>query len=221
MYRFIGTTTSEAATVAKQGLRLDPETRRRFRESLDDVSDDRPERILVVPAGRVDAILGASPGPSPRLGNSDIVNLNPYRPPRPVQAGGGFVMRSGSTEPEILLIYRRGKWDLPKGKRDPGESIEECALREVREELGISDVDVLAPLGSTVHGYEEASVFRVKTTYWFLMQTSETHFSPEKEEDIEEVAWRPYPDALSAIGYETLHDHMKHVRDLAFDRLKG
>jgi 8-oxo-dGTP pyrophosphatase MutT (NUDIX family) len=51
-----------------------------------------------------------------------------------IKAGGGIVVNEQN---EVLLIYRRGKWDLPKGKLDDGETIEECALREVKEETGL------------------------------------------------------------------------------------
>ena len=51
-----------------------------------------------------------------------------------IQAGGGLVENEKG---EILFMFRRGKWDLPKGKLDPGESLENCALREVKEETGI------------------------------------------------------------------------------------
>src|ERR1035438_8481442 len=57
-----------------------------------------------------------------------------------VKAGGGVVENGSKDKMEILMIYRRGKWDLPKGKLDAGEAIEECAIREVKEETGIKTV---------------------------------------------------------------------------------
>jgi len=52
----------------------------------------------------------------------------------PIDAGGGVVMNERD---EVLMIFRRGKWDLPKGKCDDGEEIDACALREVSEETGL------------------------------------------------------------------------------------
>ncbi|MFQ5568721.1 MAG: NUDIX hydrolase [Rhodothermales bacterium] len=138
-------------------------------------------------------------------------NLDPYLPPRPVVAGGGYVARPRTGEPDVLLIFRRGVWDLPKGKRDEGETIEACALREVREEIGIDTLHLVRALSPTVHGYERKGRYDVKTTYWFLMQTPETHFTPQAKEGIEAVAWTPWSEAVEKIGYGTLCDHMRRV----------
>lgn len=140
-----------------------------------------------------------------------FINSTPYRPPRLVVAAGGYVMRPGKKEPDVLLIHRRGVWDLPKGKLDPGETIEECGLREVREEVGIKALQLVRALSTTVHGYAEKKYYRVKTTYWFLMHTSETKFTPEARERIERVAWKPWRKALKIIGYDSLRDHMQEV----------
>jgi len=148
-----------------------------------------------------------------------IANLNPFAPPLRVDAGGGFVVRPGRFEPEILLIYRRGKWDLPKGKRNDGESVQQCAVREVREELGISRLHVIAPLGQTVHGYREKGLFRVKSTYWFLMKTPEVRFTPEAGEDIERAEWVTYSGAIDVVGFQTLAHHMRAVKHLVFEHL--
>ena len=143
---------------------------------------------------------------------SAALNLDPYLPPKTVTAGGGYVVRPGEDEPDVLLIFRRGVWDLPKGKQDKGETIKACALREVREEVGIDEaLRVEEPLGATVHGYPEKDKYRVKTTHWFLMRTSQTRFTPQAEEDIEKVAWVPWSEAKRRIGFETLRLHMEAV----------
>ena len=67
-----------------------------------------------------------------------------------VQAAGGMVKNEKN---ETLLIFRRGKWDLPKGKLDKGESLEECAVREVEEETGLKNVKLVSPLIITYHTY--------------------------------------------------------------------
>ena len=146
-----------------------------------------------------------------RVAPEAILNLTPYRPARPVTAAGGYVMRAGRAEPEVLLIYRRGFWDLPKGKRDKGETVEACGLREVQEEVGIQHLTLVAPLGTTLHGYPEGDKYRVKTTYWFLMQTPETVFTPQAKEGIERVEWVPLPEAQTRLGFDTLRRHLQQV----------
>lgn len=140
-----------------------------------------------------------------------IVNLDPYLPPEAVTAAGGYVVRPGEAGPEVLVIFRRGVWDLPKGKRDPGETIEACALREVREEVGVEDLRLGLPVGTTLHGYPRGGGYHVKTTHWFLMRTSETHFTPEAREGIEKVRWMPWREAARRIGYATLRAHMDEI----------
>lgn len=138
-------------------------------------------------------------------------NLEPYLPPKPVPAAGGYVVRSGPDGLDVLLIFRRGVWDLPKGKLDVGETLEEAALREVSEETGLRGLRIRQALGTTQHGYPERGAYRVKTTYWYWMETSEEAGSPQQEEGIEAVVWVPWEEAKERIGYETLRRHMAHV----------
>jgi 8-oxo-dGTP pyrophosphatase MutT (NUDIX family) len=103
-----------------------------------------------------------------------------------ILAGGGFVQAQN----KALLIFRRGKWDLPKGKLDEGETIEACALREVAEETGLSDVRMVKPLTVTYHTYHEKEKFILKETHWFLMQApDQAVLVPQTEEDIKECLW--------------------------------
>ncbi len=102
-----------------------------------------------------------------------------------IVAGGGLVMNERN---EILFIYRRGKWDLPKGKIEPGEEIEICALREVMEETGIENLEILRPLSKTYHIYIE-NEFIFKETCWFLMQSNDISLKPQTEEGIKKAVW--------------------------------
>lgn len=137
-------------------------------------------------------------------GDGSVPNRSPYLPPAPVTAAGGLVMRYDGGEPLLLLIFRRGAWDLPKGKLDPGESVAACALREVREEVGIETLAITADAGTTIHGYPEDGRYLVKTTHWYFMRTPERDFTPEEREGIEEVAWVPWAEAEERLGYTTL-----------------
>lgn len=173
-------------------------------------------RVLVVdadalPAGSIGNLHMRKRVWVPEVPPEAFLNLDPYRKPKHVEAAGGYVVRAGKDGPEVLLIFRRGRWDLPKGKLDKGETLEECGLREVREEVGIEQLRLLEPLGTTIHGYVQKKKYRVKTTHWYLMQTPETEFTPQKDEDIEEVRWMPWRKALRRIGYASLRHHMEQI----------
>ncbi len=140
-----------------------------------------------------------------------VVNADPYLPPEGVTAAGGYVVRARTEQPDVVLIYRRGAWDLPKGKIKPGETIEACALREVGEELGAEPLTLLEPVGATVHGYRAGDRYLVKTTHWFLMETEAAAFHPEAGEGITRVGWFSWPIALRLIGYRVLREHMEKV----------
>ena len=91
---------------------------------------------------------------------------------------------------EILVIFRRGKWDLPKGKAEKGESPEETALREVQEECGLHGIVIKGFLHSTYHVYTLNDKFILKKTDWFAMEYSgEKKPVPSTAEDITDVQW--------------------------------
>ena len=102
-----------------------------------------------------------------------------------IQAGGGVVLNN---KEEILFIYRRKKWDLPKGKLDEAETIEECAIREVKEETGLSELTLGSLLITTYHLYIENEMI-LKETFWFEMTTNERALVPQAEEGIKKAIW--------------------------------
>jgi len=106
-----------------------------------------------------------------------------------IEAAGGLITDSKG---HLLLIYRRGFWDLPKGKVDPGESVEQCAIREVQEETGIGEVVLGDLLGTTLHEYYDKWTHQdvEKKTHWFAMTATDgQHLTPQTEEDIEQIIW--------------------------------
>jgi 8-oxo-dGTP pyrophosphatase MutT (NUDIX family) len=104
-----------------------------------------------------------------------------------IMAAGGLVTND---EGKILLIFRRNKWDLPKGKFEPGETIEQCAGREVIEETGLSELNILKPLLVSYHTYEDKKVYYLKETHWFLFNAPGKQFVvPQTEEDITRIEW--------------------------------
>lgn len=123
----------------------------------------------------------------------------------PVEAGGGVIYRNGDRGPEVVLIFRRGVWDLPKGKKEAHESIPECAVREVAEEVGIRPPEIVAALGDTFHQYRMDGRPIGKITYWYAMETDPgVQFRAEAEEDIEEVRWFRLSEARESVGFDNL-----------------
>jgi len=104
-------------------------------------------------------------------------------------AAGGLVLNESK---ELLMIFRRGKWDLPKGKLDEGESIAECAVREVKEETGLKTVTLGNAIGITKHEYFDAYMDKevVKESHWYEMFASENEtLIAQSEEDITAIEW--------------------------------
>lgn len=122
-----------------------------------------------------------------------------------VTAAGGVIYREGEKGPDVLLIYRNGVWDLPKGKLEKGESVEECARREVAEEVGIPLPQIEKELVQTVHTYTRNGNKYEKTTHWFKMKTGvRQDFTPQTKEGIERVEWLPLERAKQKVGYINL-----------------
>ncbi|WP_018628938.1 NUDIX hydrolase [Niabella aurantiaca] len=123
-----------------------------------------------------------------------------------IQAGGGLIVNEQN---EILLIHRRGFWDLPKGKLDAGETLEACAVREVTEETGLIRIGLKAPLLVTYHTYEHGTHHILKESHWFLMHgSSGEELVPQTEEDITAIKWVD-PSLLSAykpLAYPSIVD---------------
>ncbi|HSH59858.1 MAG TPA: NUDIX hydrolase [Acidimicrobiales bacterium] len=115
-----------------------------------------------------------------------------------VRAAGGVVWRrqeEGAGVTEVLLVHRPkyDDWSLPKGKNEPGESDEDCALREVHEETGLS-CELGAHLGDIFYTDQKG---RPKTARFWAMHPTGGAFTPNEE--VDEVKWLPVPDALTAV----------------------
>lgn len=138
-----------------------------------------------------------------------------------VKAAGGLVFRvrdQGGVTPDVLLIYRNNCWDLPKGKLEENESIPECALREVQEELGLEQLpEILADIGTTFHTYSQNSKTFEKETFWFVMRLMEDNpkFSPQLKEGITKTDWVPADTAIERVEFQNLKDIInRFIRDL-------
>ena len=147
------------------------------------------------PDTKVVVLYGADPG---RL-DADFRSLFRY-----VEAAGGLVFNPRG---EALFIFRRGKWDLPKGKLDAGETSAVAAVREVQEECGLRALRIVEALPCTWHTYTEKGREKLKRTDWYRMRASSTEpLVAQHEEDIDEARWatREELSAIIAGSYPSL-----------------
>ncbi len=105
-----------------------------------------------------------------------------------IEAAGGAVL---NPEHKLLMIYRLGKWDLPKGKIEFGEPKEMAASREVEEETGVPRPEIVGILPTTYHVYELEGRLILKRTYWYAMRIANgfDFLVPQLEEDILDATW--------------------------------
>lgn len=135
-----------------------------------------------------------------------------------LEAAGGVVY---NTKKEILLIHRRGFWDLPKGKEEKGETIKETAIREVEEETGLTNVTIIKPIlfkdvlnKATYHSYVIDGKPAMKISHWFEMKTDfAAALIPQTEEDIEQAIWVKKEDVPNYFDnmYSSIIDVLKEV----------
>lgn len=104
-----------------------------------------------------------------------------------LDAAGGMIINE---KDELLMIFRRGFWDLPKGKTEQGESWKDSAFRECSEETGLNNLELTEYLTSTHHLYPYNDGFALKKTYWykFFAPAGQTPV-PQIMEDITEALW--------------------------------
>ena len=103
-----------------------------------------------------------------------------------IKAAGGIVTNELK---QLLFIYRHDKWDLPKGKIEKGETLQDAAIREVKEECGFRNLSLKRQVSTTYHIYEEKGRQILKISYWFTMFSSDKDLVPQVEEGITAVEW--------------------------------
>jgi 8-oxo-dGTP pyrophosphatase MutT (NUDIX family) len=127
---------------------------------------------------------------------------------RVVEASGGLVQNSNG---EYLFIFRYGKWDLPKGKLEPDEKIEDAAVREVSEETGISNIKLSDHIFDTFHTYRLGNATILKKTHWFSMRYDGTEpLIPQESEDISVAKW---------VSENQIKEVLKNTYDTIFEVL--
>jgi 8-oxo-dGTP pyrophosphatase MutT (NUDIX family) len=112
-----------------------------------------------------------------------------------VEAGGGVVEKNG----KFLMILRKKKWDLPKGKKDKNEDIKACAMREVAEETGVlATVDW--KITAIWHTYMQNQKYILKKTHWYAMTCKDdSGMKPQKVEGIKDVKWMTMGEMQEAL----------------------
>lgn len=125
-----------------------------------------------------------------------------------IQAAGGLAY---TLSQDVLLIFRRGKWDLPKGKLDEGESLETCAIREIEEETGLKNAVLEGLIQKTYHTYQENGEDILKETFWYYMKAEKQELHPQTDEDIEECRW---------VSKETISSYFSNMQPSVTDVLK-
>jgi ADP-ribose pyrophosphatase YjhB (NUDIX family) len=130
-----------------------------------------------------------------------------------VEAAGGIVQNE---KKEILFIFRRGKWDLPKGKLEINETIETCAEREIEEETGITQLTLKRKIGETYHIYEERGNTILKISHWFYFTCSSNQkMVAQTEEDIAEVKWIATQNIKEPMS--NTYKNIKEIMTIFFD----
>lgn len=120
-----------------------------------------------------------------------------------ITAAGGLVVNERG---RLLVIFRNGKWDLPKGKIEAGEPTDQGALREVKEETGLQRVTIEKEFTRTWHTYMLGGKRVLKETVWYLMSSDAAETRPQTEEGITRIEWISADELpkISANTYENI-----------------
>jgi ADP-ribose pyrophosphatase YjhB (NUDIX family) len=149
------------------------------------------------------------------IGDDPATLMSNFKSKLPVvQAGGGLVQNENG---KMLFIFRKGKWDLPKGKVDKGETLEKGAKREVKEETGVKKLQLNGLAGVTYHIFKRNGKYQLKETHWFHMKTTYTgKLKPELQEDITKAKWKG-PKKISK-ALENSYENIKYLlKDFKID----
>jgi 8-oxo-dGTP pyrophosphatase MutT (NUDIX family) len=131
-------------------------------------------------------------------------------------SAGGVVVRSGEGGPEVLLASRRTRrgdlvWGLPKGLVEEGESAEDTALREVREETGY-EARMRQPLGDVSYWFVWEGTRIRKTVHFFLMDDAGAE-PGERDAEMEDVTWFPIEEAVRTAGFDSEKDMIRRAAE--------
>jgi 8-oxo-dGTP pyrophosphatase MutT (NUDIX family) len=136
---------------------------------------------------------------------------------RNATAAGGVVFRRSGDELEVVLTGRASDqtWVFPKGTPDDGETTEETALREVREETGL-DVEILRPIGTTEYWFAVPGERVHKLVHFFLMRAIGGDVS-RHDHEYDHVRWVPVHEARQLLSFDTYRDVLDRAVAAAAD----
>ena len=131
-----------------------------------------------------------------------------------IEAAGGVVEND---KKEILFIYRLDKWDLPKGKLEKGENLEECAIREVEEETGVNNLTLKKKIGETYHTYNAFGKHFLKTSHWYHITCGKKQILvAQTEEQITEIKWVKPTDIKDTLA--NTYPSIKDIVEIFFSK---
>ena len=131
-----------------------------------------------------------------------------------IEAGGGLVFNDKG---QLLVIFRRGSWDLPKGKIEKNEHKRLGAMREVMEETGVGNVQIESKTGKTYHLFKHKGKRALKLTHWYKMSTNhDDKLVPQIEEDIEQVEWVDPKKFLKE--YSPMYNNISDIVKIYFEQ---
>ena len=127
----------------------------------------------------------------------------------PTSGGIIFRLTKDKKDIEILLIQdSKGRWTIPKGHIEPGETAKMTARREIEEETGLKNVNILTWLGKIHFKYRRADKSVLMTTQIYLVEAMDTHETPIGEKWMKGIQWFPFADALDLIEYDDIEKLM-------------
>lgn len=128
---------------------------------------------------------------------------------RETTAGGVVFRRNKKGEVEILLAQdAKDRWTIPKGHIEPGETPRQTAQREITEETGLKEMDVLDHLGKTQFRYRRQNSLVLMTMHVFLVRAKGNSDRLVKEDWMNGIGWFPFTEALDKIEYEGIEKLM-------------
>ncbi|MBR0424340.1 NUDIX domain-containing protein [Candidatus Saccharibacteria bacterium] len=127
----------------------------------------------------------------------------------PTSGGIVFRLTADKTDIEVLLIQdSKGRWTIPKGHIEPGETAKMTARREIEEETGLKNFDILTWLGKIHFKYRRADKLVLMTTQIYLVQALDARERPTAEKWMKGIKWFSFTEALDLIEYEDIEKLM-------------